>query len=103
MEHLSDLVYAYSAETSTNHKPDYIGESSVRFEARIHERTVTDKNSSIFKLINSTNIEGCDDDFSILGKGYNKTFDRKIAKSYVKQYKPILNEQNDSYKLTLFN
>ena len=103
-EHLSNLVYAYSAENSVNHKPDYIGESSVRFETRIHEHTVTDKNSSIFKLIKSTNIEGCDDDFSILGRGYNKTFDRKIAESlYVKQYKPILNEQGESYKLTLFN
>lgn len=103
-EHLSNLVYAYSAENSANSKPDYIGEISVRFETRIHEHTITDKNSSVFKHIKSTSIVGTGDDFSILGKGYNKTLDRKIAESlYVKQYKPILNEQAYSYKLTLFN
>ena len=103
-EHQSNLVYGYSTANSESHKIDYIGETSVRLGARIHEHIVTDKKSSVFKHIQSNNIEGSGDDFCVLGKGFNKTLDRKIAESlYVKQYKPFLNEQSDSYKLKLFN
>ena len=103
-EHQSNLVYGYSGNISEMHDPDYIGETCVRFEARIHEHTVTDKQSSVFKHITGSDIEWVDDDFFVLGKGYNKTFDRRIAESlYIKQYKPMLNEQSDSYKLKLFN
>ena len=103
-EHQSNLIYGYSTSNGETRKPDYIGETCVRFESRIHEHTVTDKQSSVFKHIKSKNIEGNSNDFVVLGRGYEKTFNRRIAESlYIKQYKPILNEQSDSYKLKLFN
>ena len=49
-------------------------------------------------------IEVAHDDFKILERGYPRYIDRKIAESlYVKDYNPVLNEQQDSYRLKLFN
>ena len=62
-------------------------------------------NDSFYLFINKDrNVVGSNDDFVILETGYNKTVDRKLAESlFIKQYKPFLNEQVDSYKLKLFN
>ena len=103
-DHQSNLIYGYSTENNEPFKPDYIGETRVRYETRVHEHTVSDKQSSIFKYNKNLKAQGNKDNFVILETGYNKNFDRKIAEAlYIKQYKPFLNEQLDSYKLKLFN
>ena len=101
-DHLSNLVYGYSIEDDVPYKHDYIGETRVRFGARVHEHVYTDKESSVFKF-NQYNETLCNkENFVIIETAYNKNFDRKIA-LYVKEHKPFLNEQKDSYKLKLFN
>ena len=101
-EHLSDLVYGYSMEEANN--IDYVGETNVRFGARTYEHSSTDKKSSIYKNANANGINVTQDSFVILERGYNKTIDRKIAEAlYVKELKPILNEQVISHKLQLFS
>ena len=101
-EHLSDLVYGYSVEEAN--KIDYVGETNVRFGSRTYEHSSTDKKSSIYKNANANGISVTQDSFVILERGYSKTIDRKIAEAlYVKELKPILNEQVISHKLQLFN
>ena len=95
LEHQTILVY--------EHKKGYIGETSVRYGKRISEHT-TDINSSIYKDSLKNGYEVTRSDFKILGKGFQKTRDRKLAEAlFIKDKKPILNEQKQSYKLKLFN
>ena len=102
--HQHNLVYGYSIENEEPFKPDYIGETRVRYETRVHEHVNTDKESSIFKHHKGTNSSGNKENFVICETGYDRNFDRKIAESlYVKEYKPMLNSQTDSLKLKLFN
>ena len=95
IEHQTNLVYEL--------KKGYIGETSVRYGKRISEHAV-DKNSSIYKDSIENNYDVSKADFKILGKGFQKTRDRKLAEAlFIKDKKPILNEQKQSYKLQLFN
>ena len=100
---MSNLVYGYPGN-SKNNRVKYIGETRVRFGARTHEHSFTDKQSSIYKHTRQSNMEVNQSDFCILETGFYKTVDRKIAEAlYIKEYKPELNEQIKSHKLHLFN
>ena len=102
--HQSNLVYGYIPKGSLELKNGYIGETHVRYEKRTHEHAVTDKKSSIYKNAQTNEIEVSFDDFKILERGFPKYLDRKIAESlYIKEYNPVLNGQQDSYRLKLFN
>ena len=58
----------------------------------------------VYKNSDMKNIQVVHGDFSILERGYPKYFDRKIAEAlYIKDYNPVLNGQQDSYRLKLFN
>ena len=95
MENQTNLVY--------EHNRGYIGETSVRFGARMSQHS-GDKNSSIYKDSVANGYDVSKSDFKIIGKGYSKTRDRKLAEAlFIKDKKPILNEQKQSYKLQLFN
>ena len=62
------------------------------------------KNSSIFKYGQENGIDINFEDFQIVEKGYPKYLDRRIAEAlYIKDFKPTLNGQKQSYKLQLFN
>ena len=64
----------------------------------------TDKNSSVCKYLKENKIQATKTNFKILEKGYSKSVDRKLAEAlYIKELKPILNEQVKSFKLQLFN
>ena len=103
-DHLSKVVYGYSLTGNGTQSPDYVGETRIRFGARVHKHIYTDKESSINKYHKQENTLGIKDNFVILETGYSKTTDRKIAEAlYVKEHKPFLNEQIESYKLKLFN
>ena len=100
VEHQTDCVYAFRPENATK----YIGETNVRFGSRSHEHCATDKNSSVYKYKQANQLEISEDDFQILEKGFSKKINRKLAEAlYVKEFKPVLNEQVKSYKLILFN
>ena len=110
MEHQSGLVYGFSKSLSTGNNPkvkgdlEYIGETGVRFGARMHEHYVTDKKSAIFKHCRENQIEALESNFEILESGYSKKTNRKLAEAlYIKEFEPKLNEQVISYKLHLFN
>ena len=101
--HQTNLVYGYKPKGESELKNGYIGETNVRNETRNHEHAV-DKKSSIYKNAQTKNIEVSDEDFFILERGFPKYRDRKIAEAlYIKDYNPVLNGQQYSYKLKLFN
>ena len=104
-EHQSGLIYGYYDETKRDKRQStkYIGETNVRVGTRIDEHT-TCKSSAIFKHAADNHLEVKQDSFEIIEKGYPKVMDRKIAEAlYIKEFKPVLNEQIRSYKLQLFN
>ena len=102
--HRSKLVYGYIPQDESNLKDGYIGETKVRFGRRTEEHAKWDKASSIYKNSQNKNIDVSHEDFQILERGFSNNFDRKIAEAlYIKKYKPVLNEQQVSYKLKLFN
>ena len=102
--HQTNLVYGYVPPGESNLKEGYIGETHVRYGRRMTEHARWDKTSSIYKNAQEKNIQVTNGDFRILERGYPKYLDRIIAEAlYVKDYNPVLNGQQQSYKLKLFN
>ena len=100
IQHETNCVYDFKDRED----PDYIGETKVRMETRTYEHCHTDKESSVYKYITRTKANISESNFRILDKGYNRTIDRKLAEAlYVKEFDPILNRQEKSYTLHLFN
>ena len=96
MEHQSDCIYEY--------KDLYVGETGVRYGQRTHEHCETDKKSAVFKFCSQNQVRATKEDFHILDSGYSNKLNRKLAEAlYIKERKPVLNEQKTSYKLCLFN
>ena len=103
-EHETDLIYAFRPNYNSKRSTDYVGETNVRYETRTYEHCFTDKKSSIHKHKEDNNLAVSQSDFEILDKGYKKRLNRKLAEAlYIKDFKPKLNEQKQSYKLLLFN
>ena len=101
--HKSGVIYGYRLPENNTNTYHYIGETSVRFETRINEHIRRDKNSSIFKHAQENNYTASPSNFSILAQGYNNWLDRKLCESlFIKDHKPILNTQRNSYNLELF-
>ena len=102
--HQTNLVYGYTPKGGSELKNGYIGETNVRYETRTYQHAATDKASSVYKNAQTNNIEVSDEDFVILERGFPKYRDRKIAEAlYIKDFNPVLNGQQYSYKLKLFN
>lgn len=102
-EHLSNMVYGFKSKTN-NRKIDYVGETNVRFEQRTGGHSGSDKNSAVYKHSSVNNYNVTLDDFKVMEGGYGNATDRKIAEAlYIRELKPILNEQVKSHKLQLFN
>ena len=102
--HLSNLVYGYVPQGESDLRDGYIGETHVRYGRRTNEHARWDKKSAVYKNSEEKNIEVTHEDFKILERGYPKYFDRKIAEAlYIKDFNPVLNRQQHSYKLKLFN
>ena len=103
VEHQSNLIYKYSSGIG-DPSDDYIGETNVRYEARVNEHVRTDKESAVYRHTKRDKITIGWDNFSIVAKGYENKRNRKVAEAlYIKESKPSLNEQVKSYKLFLFN
>ena len=96
VEHQSDCIYEY--------KDLYVGETGVRYGERTQEHCETDKKSAVFKYCRQNRIKATKEDFLILDSGYPNKLSRKLAEAlYIKELKPVLNQQVKSYKLCLFN
>ena len=102
VKHQTNLVYNYTPQGQTRAK--YVGETNVRYERRTKEHGLWDTKSSIFKYGVEHGIDINFEDFKIVEKGYPKYLDRRIAEAlHIKDFKPTLNGQKQSYKLQLFN
>ena len=83
---------------------NYVGQTKCRLGKRGVQHA-TDQQSHIFKHSKKTKHRKIRlTDFKIIGKGYRSDFTRKISEAlFIKELKPDLNVQKESYKLSLFN
>ena len=103
-EHLHNLVY-YVPCPKKKCKSSYCGETKRRMEKRTGEHGGTDPKSHVLRHSRKTKHKRVKNaDFKVLRQGFRSNFRRKISESlFIKQYKPDLNVQKDSYRLSLFN
>ena len=97
------LVYQHECQNK-NCNEDYVGETERRKEIRTGEHGGKDKESWILKHSNGTKHPKAKyKNFKVLGSGYGSRPKRKIAEAlFIRDLKPSLNKQKESYKLTLF-
>jgi hypothetical protein len=104
-KHRSNFIY-YKPECRNKkcRKGDYVGETARRRIVRTGEHAGKDKDSWIFKHSSSTkHPKAKDEDFKVLDANYQDRRKRKLAEAmYIRDLKPALNKQKESYKLTLF-
>ena len=83
----------------------YIGESGRRLEERIMDHAGRDKYSHVLKhSLVKGHKEISLDNVTIISKNYKNYYNRKVSKAlFIKTKKPILNTQDDSVPLKLFN
>ena len=103
VNHMSGIVYGFSAPILDSNVLHYVGETKVRHETRIHQHAHTDTNSAVYQHAHEQGYVVDPTNFKILAKGYSNWKDRKICEAlFVKDHKPFLNKQKDSHKLELF-
>ena len=102
-KHVSNFIYYRECKNKTC-KDDYICETARRKAVRTKDHGGHDKNSWIFKHSSSTrHPRAKDNDFKILGRNYENRRKRRLAEAmFIRDLKPSLNKQKESYKLTLF-
>ena len=102
-KHHHDLVYKYQCPEN-NCNASYIGETARRITERIKDHYYRDKNSHIHKHVReSGHIEPNENSFTILQNGFNNYKHRKLAEALqIRNHKPNLNTQEQSYPLKLF-
>ena len=106
-EHESDLVYHYgcnfSDESDCSSESNYVGETNVRVGTRVYEHGNTDRASAIYKHSRNASHEVDNSNFKIVGRGYSRCRDRKIAEAlFIRDLEPNLNAQVKSHNLQLF-
>ena len=106
-KHLSNLIYRRDCKNKKckeRKQGDYIGETARRKVVRTAEHGGKDKQSWIFKHTSTTkHPRAKDEDFEILATGYEDRRRRKLAEAmFIRDLKPSLNKQKESYKLALF-
>ena len=104
-EHKHDVFYHENC-TVENCVDDYTGETARRINERIVDRTRRDTNSHLLKHSMESGHKPLKViDYKIIGAEYCKnTVKRKLSKaSFIKELRSILNEQEKSVPLKLFN
>ena len=101
--HLSNIIYRYPCRNKKC-KDDYIGETGRRKTIRTGEHAGKDKQSEILKHTQKTkHPRAKEEGFEILATNYPNRIKRKLAESmFIRDLKPTLNRQKDSFKLHLF-
>ena len=103
--HQSNFIYRRDCKNKKCKNGDYIGETARRKVIRTEEHGGKDKQSWIYKHSSTTkHPRAKDDDFEVLATNYPDRRRRKLAEAmYIRDLKPSLNQQKESYKLALFN
>ena len=102
-KHLSNFIYRRKCKNKKC-KGSYVGETARRRTVRTEEHGGKDKNSWIFKHSSTTkHPRAKDQDFEILATNYGDRRKRKLAEAmFIRDLKPTLNKQKESFKLALF-
>ena len=103
--HKHDLVYYVKCPDQSCNQ-DYLGETGRRIIERTADHSGKDKHSHLFKHACNEKHKHVDlDNIKVIDSGYhNKRFKIKIFEAlYIKQYKPILNTQEQSIPIKIFN
>ena len=101
--HLSNFIYRRKCKNKKC-KDDYVGETARRKVIRTEEHGGKDKQSWIYKHSSKTKHPRAKyEDFEILATNYEDRRKRKLAEAmFIRDLKPSLNKQKESYKLALF-
>ena len=101
--HLSNFIYRHKCRNKKC-KDDYIGETARRKSVRTGEHGRNDADSWVFKHSSTKkHPRAKEDDFEILATNYSDRRKRKLAEAmFIRDLKPSLNKQKESYKLALF-
>jgi hypothetical protein len=103
-KHLSNFIYHHDCQNKKCKDGDYIGETARRKTRRTKEHAGKDKSSHIF--LHSTKTKhprAREENFKVLATNYQDRRKRKLAEAmYIRDLKPSLNKQKDSFKLALF-
>ena len=102
-KHLSNLIYKFDCRNKKCNE-DYVGETGRRIEVREDDHAGNDKKSHVFQHTKTTKHPRANKkNFVILAKNYENRRKRKLAEAmFIRDLKPTLNKQKDSYKLVLF-
>lgn len=102
-KHRSNFIYHHVCMNKKCNE-HYVGETGRRKEVRTSEHGGKDKESWIYKhSMKTKHPKAKDKNFHILGTNYDNRRKRRIAEAmFIRDMKPTLNKQKDSYKLTLF-
>ena len=101
--HISNFIYKRNCRNKKC-KDDYIGETARRKEIRSGDHAGKDKKSHILQHSTKTKHPRARiEDFQILATNYPNRRKRRLCEAmFIRDEKPSLNKQKDSYKLTLF-
>ena len=104
IEHLHNVTYKIKCP-NTCCDSNYGSQTKCRIGKRILEHNGRDKASHALNHSHENKHRRVWlEDVTILGKGYASNFKRKISESlFIKELRPDLNKQKDSYRLKLFN
>ena len=97
-----NITYEGKCPTCEN---KYVGQTKCRCVKRIIQHNSKDKQSNLLRHSKNTkHTRVWLKDFKIIGTGYSSDFKRKMSEAlHIKELKPELNIQKDSYSLKLFN
>ena len=103
-KHLSNFIYHHDCQNKKCKDGDYIGETARRKTRRTKEHASKEKNSYIFQHSTKTkHPRAREENFKVLATNYQDRRKRKLAEAmYIRDLKPSLNKQKDSFKLALF-
>ena len=101
--HLSNFIYRHKCKNKKCND-SYIGETARRRILRTEEHAGKDKESWIFKHSSQTkHPKAKNEHFEILATGYTNRRKRKLAEAlFIRDERPSLNKQKESYQLKLF-
>ena len=102
-KHQSNFVYKHGCQNKKC-DDDYVGETARRREKRCGDHSGKDKNSHIFQHSSTTKHPRANEkDFEVLASNYPNRRKRRLCEAMlIRDLKPTLNKQKDSYKLVLF-
>ena len=102
-KHLSNFIYKFDCRNKKCNE-NYVGETARHKEIRENDHAGKYKDSHVFKHTQATKHPRANKkNFVILAKNYENRRKRKLAEAmFIRDLKPTLNKQKDSYKLVLF-